>query len=187
MTAAQEKNRDISTQCPVDRSLRPCCKCGNFPLQEGICPSREESTKAQLAPVFLEPEPRLLTRSSRAEQQQAKQELPAAGSCPNPAGEEQEVWKHGLLHPQIEQMGVWMCKKPECPRGTRATQCMWSDHRPARDPDVLDGHQEVKEAAARSAVPLPQAAVPAAQLTGQLFWGEDLFEVLVLTRNFILD
>lgn len=52
---------------------------------------------------------------------------------------------------------------------------------------MFDGHQEVREATAKSAVPLPRGAVPAAGLTGQLLWGGGLFGFLVLTRNFISD
>lgn len=40
-------------QGPATRSLHPCCKLGSFPIPEGICPSREESTKVQPAPIFL--------------------------------------------------------------------------------------------------------------------------------------
>lgn len=66
-------------------------------------------------------------------------------------------------------MGARVCKKLAHPRGTGATRGMQRALLQTGEPDESDGPPEVKEATAKSAVPLPQADVPAAGLTAGCF------------------
>lgn len=85
----------------VARSLHPPLQTRQLSPPGGHLPRQGGKHRGTTCSGFPNtPKPRLLTRSSRdSDQQQAKQELPATGSCPNPAGEEREVWEAWLAAP----------------------------------------------------------------------------------------